>query len=96
MLQALKFGSASIRKSLRTQLGELAGDASKVDSIAGESDDRKYPSEFSPIVLIPAIIGEIGIPFDMKKTGIWGLARGKEASFTDYREPAKVRARCAC
>ena len=36
-----------------------------------------------------AIIGEIGVPFDMKKTKLFGLAKGKE-SFGDYTEPAKV------
>ena len=41
-------------------------------------------------MLTSALIGELGIPFDMKKTSLLGLARGKH-SRTDYEQPAKVR-----
>lgn len=40
----------------------------------------------------PGIIGEIGVPFDMKKTSLLGLAKGK-AHIHDYAEPAKVGSR---
>jgi len=39
--------------------------------------------------MIIAIIGEIGIPFDMKKTSLFGLALGKDHK-KDYRQVAKV------
>jgi hypothetical protein len=41
-----------------------------------------------------AIIGEIGSPFDMKKTGLLGLAQGKKGGFRDYTEPSKVSISC--
>jgi hypothetical protein len=36
-----------------------------------------------------AIIGEIGTPFDMKETKLFGLAKGK-TSWGDYKQPAKA------
>jgi len=35
------------------------------------------------------LIGETGVPFDMKKTGLLGFGLGKEDK-TDYKEPSKV------
>jgi hypothetical protein len=45
LFRALKFGEKAIRSSLRAQLGELSGDASDETGMAGESGERKYPSE---------------------------------------------------
>lgn len=52
VLFALKFGERAIRKSFREQLGVLKKDADLL------SHSHSYPT----------MIGEIGIPFDMKKT----------------------------
>jgi hypothetical protein len=40
--------------------------------------------------MCPAIIGEIGSPFDMKPTALLGMAQGKRHGFKDYVEPSKV------
>ncbi|KAK4686623.1 hypothetical protein P7C73_g3500, partial [Tremellales sp. Uapishka_1] len=45
MFKAMKFGSSSIRSGLRSQLGELKGDANDSDGIAGGSKDEEYPKE---------------------------------------------------
>jgi len=60
-------------------LGELKSDSAKVEGMAGEGDEAIYPT----------LIGETGVPFNMKKTGLLGLGRGKE-DITDYREPTKA------
>ena len=95
MLGAIKLGEQSIKKSMREQLGELKSDASKHKSIAGGDASNAYPSTFLPVSLnteltYPAIIGEIGSPFDMKPTALLGMAQGKRHGFKDYVEPSKV------
>lgn len=45
LFRALKFGEKAIRSGLRSQLGELAGDASDEKGMAGDSIERKYPSK---------------------------------------------------
>jgi hypothetical protein len=48
------------------------------------------------IELTQAIIGELGVPFDMKKTGLLGLARGSDDG-GDYEQSTKVGSlSCAC
>lgn len=39
-----------------------------------------------------ALVGELGVPFDMKKSGLFGLAKGK-AHQHDYSQPGKVSIR---
>jgi hypothetical protein len=41
-----------------------------------------------------ALIGEIGTPFDMKETAMFGLAQGKKGGFEDYTQPSKVSRLC--
>ncbi|KAL7423982.1 hypothetical protein Q5752_001567 [Cryptotrichosporon argae] len=77
--RALKFGAPSIKSSMQHQLGELKGDASRSSGVAEQREGRQYPT----------IIGEIGVPFDMKKTGLLGLAQGKKHA-RDYEEPEKA------
>ena len=42
--------------------------------------------------LRPALIGELGVPFDMKKTKFFGLAKGAEEK-GDYKQSTKVSGR---
>nr|XP_018263853.1 uncharacterized protein I303_03727 [Kwoniella dejecticola CBS 10117]OBR86011.1 hypothetical protein I303_03727 [Kwoniella dejecticola CBS 10117] len=79
MISAIRFGEKSVKSVLRGQLGELKSDANKSDGIAGQDEDRNYPT----------LIGEIGTPWDMKSTELFGLAKGK-ADRKDYKEPAKA------
>ncbi|WWC90036.1 uncharacterized protein L201_004966 [Kwoniella dendrophila CBS 6074] len=79
MFSALKFGTKSIRNVLRDQLGELKSDSHKSEGIANDDEDSGYPT----------IIGEIGTPWDMKTTKLFGMAKGK-AHRKDYKEPAKA------
>jgi hypothetical protein len=95
VLGAIKIGEQSIKKSMREQLGELKSDAIKHKSIAGGDSSNAYPSKLSLKWLAcqlirPAIIGEIGSPFDMKPTALLGMAQGKRHGFKDYVEPSKV------
>lgn len=46
------------------------------------------------IAHLVAIIGEIGSPFDMKSTALFGMAQGKRHGFKDYVEPSKVSFVC--
>nr|XP_019013519.1 uncharacterized protein I206_01588 [Kwoniella pini CBS 10737]OCF52300.1 hypothetical protein I206_01588 [Kwoniella pini CBS 10737] len=79
MISAIRFGEKSVKSVMRGQLGELKSDANKSEGIAGENDDKNYPT----------LIGEIGTPWDMKTTKLFGLAKGK-ADRKDYKEPAKA------
>lgn len=45
VFKALKFGQNSIRASLRSQLGELSGDADKVESAGQAGKEGDYPGE---------------------------------------------------
>ncbi len=47
MLKALKFGRDSIRDSLRSQLGELSGDANKMESAGQAGEEGNYPGKFT-------------------------------------------------
>ena len=77
------------------QFDELKSDAGKTKGIADDSTGKKeYPSEcslslYAEYALIPAIIGELGVPFDMKKTSLRGLARGGDQGEA-YEQSAKV------
>ncbi|WRT67127.1 uncharacterized protein IL334_004093 [Kwoniella shivajii] len=79
ILSALRFGSKSIRSTLRGQLGELKSDANKEEGMGNDVEGGEYPT----------IIGEIGTPWDMKETRLLGLAKGK-TDRKDYKEPAKA------
>ncbi|WWD15903.1 hypothetical protein CI109_100327 [Kwoniella shandongensis] len=81
IFSAIKFGTKSIRSTLRDELGELKSDAQDGDGIAGEEDGGgEYPT----------LIGEIGTPWDMKPSSkLFGLARGKTER-KDYKEPSKA------
>lgn len=95
LLGALKVGNSSIVNSIEAQMKELRSDGWNKDSVAGETDEETYPSTYaSPISLEPAdkraaLIGEIGVPFDMKEPGMLGLAKGKRHE-EDYKEVAKA------
>ncbi|ORY33812.1 glycoside hydrolase superfamily [Naematelia encephala] len=79
-LSALKLGPSSIRDGLRDQFGELKSDSSKQDGIAADSaGKREYPT----------LIGELGTPFDMKKSGLLGLAKGS-SQWGDYKEATRA------
>ncbi|WVF72138.1 hypothetical protein IAT40_006950 [Kwoniella sp. CBS 6097] len=75
---AIKLGPKSIKSTLRNQLGELKSDANKEEGVAAEGEGGNYPT----------LIGELGTPWDMKSTKLFGLAKGK-ADRKDYKEPAK-------
>ncbi|OCF45458.1 hypothetical protein I317_00705 [Kwoniella heveanensis CBS 569] len=79
MLSAIKLGPKSIKSTMRHQLGELKSDARKDEGIAAEGEGGNYPT----------LIGELGTPWDMKSTKLFGLAKGK-ADRKDYKEPAKA------
>ena len=54
MLQALNFGSESIRSGLRGQLAELKSDSRKQDGMAEDEEGKKeYPSESHRLKRIP-------------------------------------------
>lgn len=81
LFQALKFGRQNIRDTMHEQLAELKSDSKKPSGIAAEEGGG---------VEYPTIIGEIGVPFDMKANdSLFGLAKGKSSS-RDYKEPAKA------
>ncbi|ORX39856.1 glycoside hydrolase superfamily [Kockovaella imperatae] len=74
MLGAAKSGASALRGNLRNQFAELKSDALDVGLLGA-----RYPT----------LIGELGSPFDMKKSKWLGILRGKD-SRKDYREPAKA------
>jgi len=49
LLSAIRFGSASVRTGMREQFGELKSDSEKVEGMAEEGDDAKYPSQSHPL-----------------------------------------------
>ncbi|RXK36432.1 hypothetical protein M231_06276 [Tremella mesenterica] len=79
VMQGLNLGRGSIKRNMREQLAELKSDAKKGESIGGSDPIEQYPT----------VIGEIGTPFDMHKSRLLGLAKGK-VDRHDYREPTKA------
>lgn len=92
---ALKVGNSSIVNSIEAQMKELRSDGWNKESVAGETDEEAYPSRYPQPSRLDfadmntALIGEMGVPFDMKEPGMMGLAKGKRHE-EDYKEVAKA------
>ena len=80
MVRAAKLGISAVRNIMRQQFGELKSDAHKVEGMAREHDDGGG---------YPTLIGELGSPWDMKKSKLFGILRGKDDP-KDYTEPTKA------
>lgn len=82
LLKAFKVGERRIRASLQDQFTELAEDAKREESL-GETET------YGPAGNYPVIIGETGVPFDMRPTALLGIAKGSRGK-GDYTESAKA------
>lgn len=99
--KAIKFGQESIRTSLREQFAELKGDAGQEDSAGHAGEIGRYPGGSrtasgkggrTDALRVAVLIGEMGVPFDMRPTAVLGLAKGSSGP-GDYKESAKVGTR---
>lgn len=81
--RAFKIGDGRVRASISEQIKELASDATNEESL-GEVSERGGQSGRYPV-----IIGETGVPFDLRPSALWGLAKGSTGK-GDYAESTKA------